>query len=228
MLLIISCSNDELNDTINISGTSQDIFRNTNSSNLKVILYEKHSYNNFPYNTNTYGVKVDSAISDVNGRFELNYRVKNNVKHFVTFSNNSLNNMQYKIEVINKEEYENYENRIYVNKGIENVINVNSYIPNILKVNVNVSNNFNNQLSSHSSFQSNQPYDWNRKVYIKSTNIDTLFYLSSRPNSDMKVYFLYNPTPNDIHSNPNSKIFYLNSNTNDTISVSYSIDCDTF
>jgi hypothetical protein len=97
-----------------------------------------------------------------------------------------------------------------------------------LKVNTNVINNLNNQLGSHSSFQSNQPFDWDRKVLITNVNIDTLFYLTARPNSDMKVYFLYNPTPNDIHSNPQNKVFFLHTNTNDTIPVSYSIDCSTF
>ena len=124
-------------------------------------------------------------------------------------------------------QYDYYENRIYLTNG-RNEINVNAYIPNILKVNANITNNFNNKLRSHSSFQSNLPFDWNREVLITNVNIDTLFYLTARPNSEMKIYFLYNPTPNDIHSNPHNKVFFLQTNTNDTIPVSYSIDCNTF
>jgi len=65
-------------------------------------------------------------------------------------------------------------------------------------------------------------------VIIKSENIDTLYYFTARPNTEMRLYFIYNPTPEDIHSNPEQVVYPIQTTTIDTISLSYSIDCNSF
>jgi hypothetical protein len=229
LISLTSCfvENNESEEII-IKGYSKDIFRGTESPNVKVILYEQRSNKNFPYHT--YGVKIDSTITNQNGQYYLNYLTNGNNNYFIEFYNNTHDNSPYYFELINKELYDTYLNRIYVKLGIENEINVNAFYPNILKVKTNIQNNTNHKLYSSSSYESNLPYyNWKRSsVIITSQNIDTTYYLTARPDSNMLIYFNYNPTPNDIHSNPKSKIYNFNTNTNDTISLSYNINCNTF
>ena len=90
-LLSISCIKKDSTDlegpdnTIKVSGTCKDIFRNKNSPNVKVLLLEYRSFNDWSFPQH-YSVVVDSAFSDTNGRFEINYQMQHDVKHFVSVS----------------------------------------------------------------------------------------------------------------------------------------------
>lgn len=225
-LLSFSCTHKDVqeNHTIVVSGTSQDIFRNVASPDITVNLFEIHSQNTYP--NHTYGVKVDSTTSDINGEFKLEYQAKNGINYFVTIENNP-NNKHYKIEILNQNELEIYQNKIYVESDTDININVNAYIPSILKVNVSVLNNINHNLTSFASLApGGLPFDSDRKVTIRSENIDTLYYLTARPDSDMLLYFKYFTNTNACSAC--YKTFDLHTNTNDTIPVSYTIDCNTF
>ncbi len=224
-LLLMSCKHLELkNTTISVSGISRDIFRNINSPNVKIVLYEQHFENVFPYHS--YGIKVDSTVSDANGKFKLKYEVKKDISHFIIVSNNTIDNKHYKIEIINKDEFETYDDRIYVEPGEEYKININAYKPNILKVNASVQNNTSHALSSYASYRGNIPFDWDRQVVIRSENIDTIYYLTARPDADMTIYFRYYKSASACSSH--YKLVNLHTNTNDTIPVYCTIDCNTF
>ena len=225
---LTSCVDYDINNEIIIKGYTKDTFRNIVSPNVKVMLYEKHTSGvNTMYHS--YGVKVDSTISDVNGYYELNYSARNK-RHYIKFFNNTSDNKPYYFEIIGEEYYDANMYGVEVNMGEENEINVNAFVPNILKIETHVENNMNNHLGNRSTYYSNSPYySYDRSsVIISGENIDTLYYLTARPNSDMKIYFIYHPTPDVPHSNPHSKVFNFHSNTMDTISLSYSIDCSTF
>jgi hypothetical protein len=229
LISLTSCfvENNESEEII-VRGYSKDIFRGIESPNIKVILYEERSNKVFPYHT--YGVKIDSTITNHNGQYNLNYLTNGNNNYFIEFYNKTPDNTPYYIELIDEQLYDTYLDRVYVRLGVENEINVNAFYPNILKVKTNIQNNINRKLYSRSTYESNQPYYiWKRsEVIITSQNIDTTYYLTARPNSNMSIYFYYNPTPNDIHSNSKSKIYNFSTNTNDTISLSYNINCNTF
>lgn len=227
LLIFFSCSHkdEQKNHTIVVNGTSQDIFRNVASPDITVNLFEIHSQNTYP--NHTYGVKVDSTTSDINGKFKLEYQAKNDINYFVTIENNPNNNKPYKIEILNNNEFEIYQNRIYIEPDTDININVNAYIPSILKVNVSVINNINHNLTSFASLAPGSlPFDPDRKVTIRSENIDTLYYLTARPDSDMIMYFKYFANTNACTAC--YKTFDLHTNTNDTIPLSYTIDCNTF
>lgn len=229
---IIEDTQVESNEYI-IKGSTRDVFRNIISTNIKIVLYEEHYRGTFPQ-IQPYGVKVDSTMSNSNGSFYINYIRDNKRKHFIRFFDNSFNEIPYYFEPITSDLEINYYGRynfeIFVNLEKENIIDINAYHPIVLRVETSVVNNTNNWLVSRSSESlTNIPYysyDVSQ-VVIKNESIDTLYYLRAKPLSEMKIFFYYAPNPGN-NSHTEKKIFSFQTSINDTIAISYSIDCSTF
>jgi len=209
-----------------VKGQTKDIFRNIVSPGVKIIMYGDHK-------------KLDSTISDVNGNYQLEYTSDDYLHYHVKYFNSFKNKLPYNFE-LHSDNYPdlfpttqncNYMGYIELEYDKENEIDVNAFVPVVWKVNTQVENNIHHKLRSKSSCGYGSPkyyhHDYNR-VIIKSENIDTLYYFTARPNTEMRLYFIYNPTPEDIHSNPEQVVYPIQTTTIDTISLSYSIDCNSF
>lgn len=216
--------------SIHVTGTCMDTYRDIASPGVLVSLYEMQHHGmfyNFPYGD--FGVKVDSTLSGTDGKFELNYDMKEERSYYVTFSNQFEEN-KYKIVIIDEDQYEfrPYTRGIYVENG-DTEININAYVPNILKIKLHASNNHNKIFAFSTYFHTNQIYEtW--FVYFYDTDVDSVFILKGRPNSAMGVNFTYYPpncdSPVPFPPDPRTKTFFVMTDTRDTIPLSYSIDCN--
>ncbi|MGB3775882.1 MAG: hypothetical protein WA951_11550 [Leeuwenhoekiella sp.] len=109
--------------------------------------------------------------------------------------------------------------------GQVNVIDFDIFSPIILELKLRVSNNKNAPL--HVRNEMNEPFHITfRSEQILEENTEQIIYLKTRPNTDIEIYFYYTTgsTNQDFHE----KLESFRTSLQDTISLSYSIDCSTF
>ena len=223
ILSIISCSKpDEKNDMIYVKGKAYDLFRKQASPDVKVMLYERKIPTQLFGDCVTY--KVDSTLTDTEGKYEISYKPLKDRVYLIAFYNN--NYKQYCFEEIEnglRIEHSGSLFKVNLEKG-ENKVDVNAYKTNVIKVNAHVSNNINKKLKidilkpGYRYCISNNP-----SIYVASENIDTVFYLHSRPNSSHLISFEYFRSPGQ--ADWVRKIFDTQTTLADTLTLSYDIDC---
>lgn len=113
-----------------------------------------------------------------------------------------------------------------IQTGQSNIMNINAWKPIILKLNLDIQNNNYPPLNVKSNIVNNS-YTFFPNETIFDKQINKIIYLQTKPEASVNVMFYYATgyTNNDFHSMiPDT----IKTNSHDTISLTYKVDCSKF
>ncbi len=195
-----------------VEGHVSDIERSIDIENFKVVLVR--TWDDWSVVQYVLGIEIiDSVRTDAHGNYSMTFDYIHGERYgFLKQYYGS----PYYIEFI--------QNRP-INKGVTNIRNIDAWYPTILKIELNVTNNEYPHLRLSNKIIGNSNFHF-ATADIFETNIDTIVYQRTKPNSQVELNFHYSTgyTNDDYH-------YYLENVTTtlrDTINLLYNIDCSTF
>lgn len=110
-------------------------------------------------------------------------------------------------------------------EGKTNVVDVNAWLPVTLKLNLQVTNNDNPDLGINNEVSSGPFYNF-IGARIHEQAVDTTVYLTTKPNADIELLFYY--STGTSNSDTHKRYEFLRTNVEDSLELSYEIDCSLF
>ncbi len=157
---------------------------------------------------------IATTVTDSNGNYEFTFNYDVDKGYTVTRTSQHTY-------------YDQEEELPRIEPGVVNTIDFLGWRPIILKVEATVSNNVfpdlrvvtidDNDFTGRFSFPSYK---------VSEENIATTMYLHGKPHTQMSVIFNYNDT--NTQNNYHERREIINTQVQDTISLSYEVDCSTF
>ena len=194
-----------------VKGQVSDIERNIDIENFKIELarvWDDTSVVQYALGTEI----IDSVRTDANGNYSMTFDYIHGERY--TFMH------QYGIPY-----YYEPTRPIQITKGVVNVVNMDAWYPTILKLNLNVTNNEFPHLRVRNKIIGKENFHFPTAA-IFETQIDTTVYLKTRPNSNVELMFYYSTDG----SNGGTHRYFetITTTLQDTITLSYDIDCSSF
>ncbi|WP_117883216.1 hypothetical protein [Aureibaculum luteum] len=216
LFIVFSCSNDfnassEKTETT-VKGNVSDIERNFPIKNFKIVLlrvWDDWSVVQYAPGSEV----IDSVRTDSFGNYSITFNFIKGERY--AFEKQYYGNPYYTESIGNTD----------IIEGNINIRNINAWYPTVLKLNLNIHNNNYPamRISSHILENNNSYFP---TVDIFDSEIDTIAYIRSKPNSNVQLNFHYST------GYSNEDYHYLlkefTTGLQDTISLSYKIDCSTF
>lgn len=215
-LVVFSCGKSD--DTpqyleTTVKGKAIDQVRNTVYSNDTIILSANYSCGS-GFNSGVCYEFVASTVTDSNGEYEFTFDYNTDKGYTVGRSS------KY-------EYYDTAENLPVIRAGEMNTINFEGWRPVIFKVEASVSNNiFKNLNIQTRDDQDNSGFYTFPSFIIKEENINTTLYLHGKPKTQMSIVFSY--SDDDPQSNYHELRKTVNTIVQDTIPLSYEVNCNSF
>ncbi|MCF6308771.1 MAG: hypothetical protein L3J09_12585 [Flavobacteriaceae bacterium] len=210
----ISSEQNEINETVEttVKGNVSDVERNIQIENFKIVLVRVwDDWSGVQYFLNS--EIIDSVRTDVNGDYSLTFDYIKGERYL--FQKQYYGSPYYTESIGNTD----------ITEGIINVRDMNAWYPTILKLNLNVTNNDYPAMRISSKVLSNSSLFF-ATIDVFEQNVDTIAFIKSKPNSDAELNFHYST------GNSNGDYHYyierFTTSLQDTISLSYNIDCSTF
>lgn len=212
---LTSCNKDESPQFLQttVKGKSIDQVRNTVYSNDTIILSSNYSCGS-GFNIGFCSEVIETAITDSNGAYEFTF----------DFDVDKGYNVR---RISNNKYFETEEFLPLIKPGLSNTIDINGWLPVILKVNLSVTNNvFPDLRITPRDYLDNLGIYSFPSVDISEENINTTLYLQGKPRTQMDITFEY--TDDNPENISHQLIKSVITEKEDTISVSYEIDCSSF
>lgn len=217
LFIIFSCSGDFNSPTgqiesieTTVKGNVSDIERNIPIENYKIVLlrvWDDWSVVQYALGTEV----IDSVRTDTNGNYSITF--------------DFIKDEQYGFEYQYGRYYTESIGNTDIVEGEINTRDINAWYPTILKLNLSVTNNDYPamRISSHVIENSSLHF---ATIDIFEQEVDTIAYIKSRPNSNVSLNFHYST------GNSNGDYHYFieefTTTLQDTINLSYTVDCSTF
>ena len=218
VFIVFSCNNDfnsseqvEIIETT-VKGSVSDVERNIPIENFKIVLlrvWDDWSVVQYAPSSEV----IDSVRTDANGNYSITF-------DFIKGERYSFQKQYY-----GSPYYTESTGNTNIVEGNINIRNINAWYPTILKLNLNVTNNDYPAMRISSHVLENSSLHF-ATVDIFEQDLDTVAYIKSKPNSNVELNFHYSTgnSNGDYHSYIEEFVTSLQ----DTINLTYTIDCSTF
>ena len=216
---LFSCSKDSIVDngiSTVLKGHVSDNIRGLNISDYKIVLV-KRIYVVNGWNSGTAYETVATAYTDINGDYSITFNYKLKDDEFYTFAEQYYGTPYYP---------EYLSGGTGIKAGQVNVNNINAWKPIALNLNVQVLNNNNPSLNIRNEID-NSTNSFLNTEFIYEQNIAKTCYLSSKPNTDIKIIFWYYTGNNPVQT-LHQKTYLYHTTLDDVNTLNYTIDCSTF
>lgn len=219
ILISYNCTNSYDKETSNIKtrtiikGNVSDIERGLNIENFKIVLnryWDGWSVVQYALHSEF----IDSVRTDSNGNYEIIFDYIRGERY------------GYEAQYYGDPYYTEFIGNESIKEGEKNIQNINAWYPTILKLNVKARNNDYPHLRISNSVAGSNYRSIGATADFYKRDVDSIVYLKSKPNSDIKLLFYYSTGyPN---GNFHSKEVFIRTTLLDTINLSYEIDCHSF
>ncbi|MCH7524611.1 MAG: hypothetical protein IIC74_06280 [Bacteroidetes bacterium] len=216
-VLNVSCVKNDIiepEETIEtiVRGNVLDVERNKPIKNFKIVLlriWDDWSVVQYFLNSEV----IDSVRTDINGNYT------------ITFDYIKGERYAFEKQYYGYPYYTESIGNTSINEGVINIRNINAWYPTILKLNITVTNNDYPPMRISSEIVGNNNLHF-ATIDIFEQEIDTIAYINTKPNSNIELNFHYSTgySNSDYHYHIES----LTTTLQDTISLSYNIDCNSF
>jgi len=195
-----------------VKGNVSDIERNIQIENFKIVLVRVwDDWSGVQYFLNR--EVIDSVRTDINGNYSITFDYIIGERYL--FQKQYYGSPYYTESIGNTD----------IVEGNINIRDINSWYPTILKLDLNVINNDYPAMRISSEVLSNSSLSF-ATVDIFEQNVDTTAYIKSKPNSNVELNFHY--STGNSNGDYHHYIEGFTTSLQDTINLSYTIDCSTF
>lgn len=226
LFLFNSCDKDNEDETIEIVSTKvvgivSDVTRQIIHNNFKVTV-RRYTYGCSSGFGGGCGVtdvnEVASTFTDSQGNYEIDFDYFLDTKYSYQLDTDFVG--------VGDGPFVDYVNEnARITSGITNTIDLDFWYASILKLDLNVSNNFYPPLRVSNKIVSGGFYFFSGdEIYASQTN--TTVYIPTKPNSEVRLLFGYATGPSNDEYHP--KYEYITTGIQDTIPLSFEIDCASF
>ena len=213
IFILFSCSDfNSSTETIEttVKGNVSDIERNIPIEDFKIVLlrvWDDWSVVQYVLGTEV----IDTVRTDVNGNYSITF--------------DYIKGERYCFEKQYGRYYTESVGNTDIIEGEINTRNIDAWYPTILKLNLNVINNDYPAMRISSHVIENNGLSF-ATVDIFEQEIDTIAYIRSRPNSNVKLNFHY--STGNSNADYHHYIEEFTTTLQDTINLSYTVDCSSF
>ncbi len=219
--IFINCSPPEnpiKTTPTSVNGHVMDFERGFAHPNYKVVLtqlvFGGGGWSGYGY---TGEHRIDSTYTNDQGYFEFNFNYDLDLKYKYTLRFDGLNSAEGP--------FSDFLESYIIEPGDINTMDINHWLPNYLKLNLSVSNNFTQRLGITNTILNDNFYHF-RGGQIFEEEIDTTIYLPNKPNADIRLNFYY--STGNSNSDAHRRFEFLSTTLQDTLELSFVIDCSLF